>query len=122
MLLFTKNMLLLMITFGYTGLTLTFWSGVYGTCLGRTKHFGEEAKSLVGLHGIGMDIHIDIKHGDKLFQIFIFSVRIGFGDWKSGFWIIWQAPGQVHWKRSKDNLCICPPHYFIPHHFHQCSI
>ena len=53
-LLFTKNMFLLMITFGYTGLTLTFWSGVDGTCLSRTKLFGEKAKSLGGFHGISM--------------------------------------------------------------------
>ena len=46
-------MLLLVLTFAYTGLVLTFWSGVYGTCIGRTKLFGEDAKSLVGLHGIG---------------------------------------------------------------------
>ena len=58
-LLFTKNMFLLMITFGYTGLTLTFWSGVYGTCLSRTKLFGEEAKSLVGLHGISMNFTLN---------------------------------------------------------------
>ena len=52
-LLVTPGMLLLVLTFAYTGLVLTFWSGVYGTCIGRTKLFGEDAKSLVGLHGIG---------------------------------------------------------------------
>ena len=34
---------------------LCFWSGVYGTSLGRTKNWSigaEDAKSLVGLHGI----------------------------------------------------------------------
>lgn len=51
-LLVTPGMLLLVLTFAYTGLVLTFWSGVYGTCIGRTKLFGEDAKSLVGLHGI----------------------------------------------------------------------
>ena len=49
-----KKMLLLIIPCAYTGLTLTFWSGVYGTCLGRTNQFGKDAKSLVGLHGISM--------------------------------------------------------------------
>lgn len=44
-------MLLLTITFAYTGMLLTFWSGVYGTCIGFTKSF-TNAKSLVGLHGI----------------------------------------------------------------------
>ncbi len=51
-LLCTLDMLQLIITFSYTGLVLTFWSGVYGTCIGFTKAFGEAAKSLVGLHGI----------------------------------------------------------------------
>ena len=48
----TPRMLMLAVTFCYTGLMLTFWSGVYGTSIGRTKKFGEDAKSLVGLHGI----------------------------------------------------------------------
>lgn len=51
-LLLTPNMLLLFITFAYTGLALTFWSGVYGTCIGFTEAFGEKRKSYVGLHGI----------------------------------------------------------------------
>ena len=48
----TPKMLMLSVTFAYTGLMLTFWSGVYGTSLGFTKNFGNKAKSLVGLHGI----------------------------------------------------------------------
>ena len=51
-LLVTPGMLLLTLTFAYTGLVLTFWSGVYGTCIGRTINF-DNSKSLVGLHGIG---------------------------------------------------------------------
>lgn len=31
---------------------LTFWSGVYGPCLGFTKSLGENYKSMPGLHGI----------------------------------------------------------------------
>ncbi|GCC26015.1 UNC93-like protein MFSD11 [Chiloscyllium punctatum] len=49
---FTKDMLLLSITITYTGVELTFFSGVYGTCLGATNGFGNEAKSLIGLSGI----------------------------------------------------------------------
>ncbi len=45
------NMLLLLVTFAYTGLMLTFWSGVYGASIGFTKKF-EDALSLNGLHGI----------------------------------------------------------------------
>ncbi|XP_059095962.1 UNC93-like protein MFSD11 [Tigriopus californicus] len=48
----TPQMLLLCVTFFYTGLELTFWSGVYGPSIGFTKAFGLQAKSLVGLHGI----------------------------------------------------------------------
>lgn len=51
-LLWTRDMLLLFLTFFYTGLELTFWSGVYGPCIGFTESFGTEAKSLTGLHGI----------------------------------------------------------------------
>lgn len=31
---------------------LTFFSGVYGTCIGAVNRFGSEAKSLIGLSGI----------------------------------------------------------------------
>ncbi|XP_042576808.1 UNC93-like protein MFSD11 [Cyprinus carpio] len=34
------------------GLELTFYSGVYGTCLGAMTQFGEDAKGLIGLSGI----------------------------------------------------------------------
>ena len=34
------------------GLELSFYSGVYGTCLGATAHFGNAAKGLIGLSGI----------------------------------------------------------------------
>ncbi|XP_022911255.1 UNC93-like protein MFSD11 isoform X2 [Onthophagus taurus] len=49
---FTKNMLLLCVTFLYTGIELSFFSGVYGTCLGFTRKLGDIATQLVGLHGI----------------------------------------------------------------------
>ncbi|XP_051989027.1 UNC93-like protein MFSD11 isoform X1 [Xyrauchen texanus] len=48
----TKEMLLLSIAFAYSGLELTFYSGVYGTCLGAMTQFGENAKGLIGLSGI----------------------------------------------------------------------
>ncbi|XP_066292334.1 UNC93-like protein MFSD11 [Branchiostoma lanceolatum] len=47
----TKEMLLLGVCFAYTGLELNLYSGVYGTCIGNTKAFGEEAKSLIGISG-----------------------------------------------------------------------
>lgn len=48
----TKEMLLLSTCITYTGLELTFYSGVYGTCIGAMTRFGEDAKSLIGLSGI----------------------------------------------------------------------
>ena len=49
-LMITPEMLMAMVTFAYTGLVLSFWAGVYGTCIGRSDF--PDAKSLVGLHGI----------------------------------------------------------------------
>ncbi|XP_075296700.1 UNC93-like protein MFSD11 isoform X1 [Opisthocomus hoazin] len=49
---FTKEILLLSVTTAYTGLELTFFSGVYGTCIGAVNRFGGEEKSLIGLSGI----------------------------------------------------------------------
>ncbi|NXU14084.1 MFS11 protein, partial [Pardalotus punctatus] len=48
----TKEMMLLSVTTAYTGLVLTFFSGVYGTCIGAVNRFGSEEKSLIGLSGI----------------------------------------------------------------------
>ncbi|XP_006635161.1 UNC93-like protein MFSD11 [Lepisosteus oculatus] len=48
----TKEMLLLSASIAYTGLELTFYSGVYGTCIGAMTRFGEDAKGLIGLSGI----------------------------------------------------------------------
>ncbi|MGH0133711.1 UNVERIFIED_CONTAM: hypothetical protein FKN15_053299 [Acipenser sinensis] len=48
----TKEMLLLSISIAYTGLELTFYSGVYGTCIGAMNQFRDDAKSLIGLSGI----------------------------------------------------------------------
>ncbi|XP_035037595.1 UNC93-like protein MFSD11 [Hippoglossus stenolepis] len=52
----TKEMLLLSFTIGYTGLELTFYSGVYGTCIGAMTGFGKDAKSLIGISGIFIGI------------------------------------------------------------------
>ncbi|XP_068119753.1 UNC93-like protein MFSD11 isoform X3 [Hyperolius riggenbachi] len=48
----TKEMLLLSISMAYTGFELTFYSGVFGTCIGSINWFGADAKSLIGLSGI----------------------------------------------------------------------
>ncbi|XP_042305943.1 UNC93-like protein MFSD11 [Sceloporus undulatus] len=48
----TKEILLLNHNSLQTGLELTFFSGVYGTCIGAVNKFGNEEKSLIGLSGI----------------------------------------------------------------------
>ncbi|XP_043280525.1 UNC93-like protein MFSD11 [Venturia canescens] len=48
----TPQMLLLSLTFVYTGLALTFFSGVYSSSVGFTVAMGDNRKSLVGLSGI----------------------------------------------------------------------
>ncbi|TDH03359.1 hypothetical protein EPR50_G00162410 [Perca flavescens] len=48
----TREMLLLSLSIAYTGLELTFYSGVYGTCIGAMTRFGQDAKSLIGISGI----------------------------------------------------------------------
>uniref|UniRef100_A0A1A8GYD8 Major facilitator superfamily domain containing 11 n=1 Tax=Nothobranchius korthausae TaxID=1143690 RepID=A0A1A8GYD8_9TELE len=52
----TKEMLLLSVSIGYSGLELTFYSGVYGTCIGAMTSFGTDAKSLIGISGICIGI------------------------------------------------------------------
>ncbi|KAF5294936.1 hypothetical protein FQR65_LT10649 [Abscondita terminalis] len=48
----TPTVLLLSVTFFYTGIELSFFSGVYSSAIGFTNSFGESAKQLVGLSGI----------------------------------------------------------------------
>lgn len=38
------------------GLELSFYSGVYGTCIGATAQFGAAAKGLIGISGIVVGI------------------------------------------------------------------
>lgn len=48
----TKTIVLLSPCMAYSGLELSFYSGVYGTCIGATTHFGGAAKGLIGISGI----------------------------------------------------------------------
>ncbi|KAL6262460.1 hypothetical protein P5V15_007545 [Pogonomyrmex californicus] len=48
----TPNMMLLSLTFIYTGLELTFYSGVYSSSVGFTTAMSDNPKKLVGLSGI----------------------------------------------------------------------
>lgn len=52
----TKTIILLSPCMVYSGLELSFYSGVYGTCIGATAHFGEAAKGLIGISGIVVGI------------------------------------------------------------------
>ena len=47
-------MLLLSVTFAYTGLELTFFGGIYTSCVGQNQWFGDQAKSLIGLTGMSI--------------------------------------------------------------------
>lgn len=48
----TSDMILLSITFAYSGLELSFFSGVYGTCLGYTKAFGNDSNKYAPISGM----------------------------------------------------------------------
>uniref|UniRef100_A0A8C0X2G4 UNC93-like protein MFSD11 n=1 Tax=Castor canadensis TaxID=51338 RepID=A0A8C0X2G4_CASCN len=71
----TKEMLLLSVTTAYTGLELTFFSGVYGTCIGAINKFGTEEKSLIGLSGIFIGIGAIL--GGSLFGLLSKNNRFG---------------------------------------------
>lgn len=49
------------------GLELTFFSGVYGTCIGAVNKFGTEEKSLIGLSGIFIGIGEILGWFEKVF-------------------------------------------------------
>lgn len=52
----TFDILMLTIGFLFTGMLTTFISGVYGTALGATWQFGEDAKKFIGLSGVFMGL------------------------------------------------------------------
>lgn len=64
---FTKDMFFLSLCFAYTGLELTFFSGVYGTCVGNTLLF-PNSKRQIGL--VGMLIGCGEIIGGLIFGIF----------------------------------------------------
>ncbi|NXP80554.1 MFS11 protein, partial [Ramphastos sulfuratus] len=72
---FTKEILLLSVTTAYTGLELTFFSGVYGTCIGAVNRFGSEEKSLIGLSGIFIGVGEIL--GGGIFGLLSKSSRFG---------------------------------------------
>lgn len=72
---FTREMLLLSITFVYTGLELSFFSGVYSPSIGFTLAMGDGVKQLVGLSGIC--IGVGEVSGGVLFGLLGSSRRFG---------------------------------------------
>ncbi|XP_050466829.1 UNC93-like protein MFSD11 [Cataglyphis hispanica] len=84
----TPNMLLLSFTFVYTGLELTFYSGVYSNSIGFTKAMGENRKSLVGLSGIFIGLGEVV--GGAIFGIFATKIFRNCGGWPvvlTGFFV-----------------------------------
>ncbi|RLU27620.1 hypothetical protein DMN91_001424 [Ooceraea biroi] len=75
----TPNMLLLSLTFIYTGLELTFYSGVYSNSVGFTEGMGEKRKSLVGLSGIFIGVGEVV--GGAIFGILASKISGRCGGW-----------------------------------------
>lgn len=75
----TKNMLLLSLTFIYTGLELTFYSGVYSSCIGFVKAMGVERKRFVGLSGIFIGVGEVV--GGAVFGILASKISHKCGGW-----------------------------------------
>ncbi|XP_060064212.1 UNC93-like protein MFSD11 [Ylistrum balloti] len=48
----SREMRLLSVAIAYTGVELTFFSGVYGFCISNNTHFGDDSKGLIGISGI----------------------------------------------------------------------
>uniref|UniRef100_A0A7E4VGL8 UNC93-like protein MFSD11 n=1 Tax=Panagrellus redivivus TaxID=6233 RepID=A0A7E4VGL8_PANRE len=51
-LLTTRRMQFLLFTFIYTGIELSFWSGIYPTCISFTHQLGHNTKSLIAFNAI----------------------------------------------------------------------
>lgn len=75
----TPNMLILSLTFIYTGLELTFYSGVYSSSIGFVKAMGEGRKRLVGLSGIFIGVGEVV--GGAVFGILASKISGKCGGW-----------------------------------------
>ncbi|XP_052821047.1 UNC93-like protein MFSD11 [Mya arenaria] len=87
---FTKEMMLLSVAIAYTGIELTFFSGVYGTCISNNSHFGAESKGLIGISGMFIGVGEIVggtffglmgkstnRHGRDLIVMFGYVVHMG---------------------------------------------
>jgi hypothetical protein len=52
----TKDMMLLSVVFMYSGIELSFWSGIYSTCLSFTKKFGENTNVLLAFNAMALGV------------------------------------------------------------------
>ncbi|XP_011870082.1 PREDICTED: UNC93-like protein MFSD11 [Vollenhovia emeryi] len=75
----TPTMLLLSLTFIYTGLELTFYSGVYSNSIGFVKSLGDDRKRFVGLSGIF--IGVGEVAGGAIFGILASKISGRCGGW-----------------------------------------
>ncbi|KAK0405416.1 hypothetical protein QR680_017981 [Steinernema hermaphroditum] len=55
-LMITPEMILMAFVFIYTGVELSFWSGIYPTCISFTKKFGTNTNALLGLNAMAQGL------------------------------------------------------------------
>lgn len=55
-LMFTKKMGFLILAFAYTGVELSFWSGIYPTCISFTKKLGTNTHTLVAFNAMAQGV------------------------------------------------------------------
>uniref|UniRef100_A0A0N4ZS88 UNC93-like protein MFSD11 n=1 Tax=Parastrongyloides trichosuri TaxID=131310 RepID=A0A0N4ZS88_PARTI len=67
-LMLTKRMGFLILSFAYTGVELSFWSGIYPTCISFTKKLGTNTHTLVAFNAMAQGVGQII--GGLLFGIF----------------------------------------------------
>lgn len=104
------------------GFQQTFFSGVYGTCLGYTTNFGEIRKSIVGLAGVAIGVgeivgglafgilgKKTIRHGRDPIVVFGFIVHLC-----TFFLIFLNIPSDAPLNESKNQAFINPKWVLIP--------
>ncbi|XP_071961166.1 UNC93-like protein MFSD11 [Antedon mediterranea] len=112
----TKELLLLSVCFFYTGVEMTFFSGVYGTCIGNVAFWGEKAKGYIGLTGtligcgeiiggatFGILGYKTNKHGRDPIVLLGYIVHI-----IAFYMILLNIPGNAPLHKAEDNAYIEP--------------
>ena len=74
---FTKRMFVMAFVFTYVGVELSFWSGVYSTCISNTLRIGDNPKVIVALtaicEGLGLFTSIFLNIFEKILQVKTFA-------------------------------------------------